>query len=381
MSQHKIKHSANINEQLALLKSRGLIIDNPFLASEVLSSIGYYNVINAYKQPFLVNKSSETFITGTTFSDVYNIYEFDKRERRILQTVLEEVEQQLRQISSRKFIEEYGDDPEKYQDMTTYRSFKNPSSFKKFKSKIEYPALHDNSQPYKHYRDNYKGVPLWVAMTDWDFGTLETFIRHLDIKVKTEIINEFFADVFLETMRSDTVGIDSFFSELLVLIRNFRNRVSHGYRVYNYRPISIDKSGKHHPIIQYYVHFHGALGITRSQYKKGTSNGDIIILLNALRKLRYVNPAIRLQNETLDNLTRALHDHQNIDFFLTRSLGYSSDAIAAFVRQQISRNKTLKVVNSQISDIYNYYFIDFAPDLILVNENDLPSTMVNMHHY
>lgn len=376
-----IKESSTIPEQLQKLISRGLIINDIFYANERLSSIGYYNIINAYKAPFLRTTGAEKFIPGITFEDIDNIYRFDKRQRRILQNTLEDIEQQLRQITTRKFIEVHGDDPEKYYDMKAFRAFKNSDAYRRFSNKITYPALENQFQPFKHYREKYKGVPLWVAMSDWDFGTLETFIRQLKPNVKEKIIDEFFSDDFKNDMHNEKFGLEGFFVEFLILLRMFRNRVSHGYRVYNYRPVAVSKEGVTRPVLKYYRGFQGLEGITKSAYNKGAGNGDIHLLLVGLGKLRYRSPFIQLKNETLDNLMQSLHDHQSVDYHLMSSMGYPVTAIAAFVRNSIERNKILQVQNPKLSNIFNYYSVESSADLIVVKPEDLPSHLINNHAY
>ena len=65
-------------QQLQILRSRGMIINNGAQGSRVmriLESENYYNVINGYKEPFLASKATattdEVYKPGTTFDEVY----------------------------------------------------------------------------------------------------------------------------------------------------------------------------------------------------------------------------------------------------------------------------------------------------------------------
>lgn len=218
-------------------------------------------------------------------------------------------------------------------------------------------------------------------MSDWDFGTLETFIRQLKPNVKEKIIDEFFSDDFKNDMHNEKFDLEGFFGEFLILLPMFRNRVSHGYRVYNYRPVAVSKEGVTRPVLKYYRGFQGLEGITKSAYNKGAGNGDIHLLLVGLGKLRYRSPFIQLKNETLDNLMQSLHDHQSVDYHLMSSMGYPVTAIAAFVRNSIERNKILQVQNPKLSNIFNYYSVESSADLIVVKPEDLPSHLINNHAY
>lgn len=63
-----------LDAQLALLESRGLIIDDG--AREHLAREGYYQVINGYKDPFLI--SDDLFEPGTKYSHIASVFEFDR---------------------------------------------------------------------------------------------------------------------------------------------------------------------------------------------------------------------------------------------------------------------------------------------------------------
>lgn len=73
--------SLSISNQLNLLKQRNLIINDAELAEHFLKTIGYYR-LKAYFQPFLLNNNSdEGFKTGSTFSNILNLYIFDRYSR------------------------------------------------------------------------------------------------------------------------------------------------------------------------------------------------------------------------------------------------------------------------------------------------------------
>lgn len=66
------KHAISINEQIALLQKRGLVISDPAHAGHVLTYIGYYH-LSAYELPFQkADKSADhhLFIADTKFEDI-----------------------------------------------------------------------------------------------------------------------------------------------------------------------------------------------------------------------------------------------------------------------------------------------------------------------
>ena len=72
------KEAINIDEQISLLKQRGMIIDNEDKAKEVLSDVGYYR-LGFYWFPFessypcKVGRTHE-FREGANFDDIVRLY-------------------------------------------------------------------------------------------------------------------------------------------------------------------------------------------------------------------------------------------------------------------------------------------------------------------
>lgn len=69
-------------EQVALLRQRGMVIDDPAEAECYLRQLNYYR-LGAYWLPFEADHAGHRFRPGTRFSEVLNLYVFD-RELRLL---------------------------------------------------------------------------------------------------------------------------------------------------------------------------------------------------------------------------------------------------------------------------------------------------------
>lgn len=79
------KSYKSYRQQLNILRSRGMVIGKGSQGSRVMRILereNYYNVINGYKELFLDVKATpntdETYKTGTTFNEVYALYNFDR---------------------------------------------------------------------------------------------------------------------------------------------------------------------------------------------------------------------------------------------------------------------------------------------------------------
>lgn len=84
------KSYKSYRQQLNILRSRGMVIGKGSQGSRVMRILereNYYNVINGYKELFLASKATatadEAYKTGTTFDEVYALYNFDRELRNI----------------------------------------------------------------------------------------------------------------------------------------------------------------------------------------------------------------------------------------------------------------------------------------------------------
>ena len=62
---------SNINQQINILKSRGMKFNNVSHAKNVLRRVNYYNIINAFKDLFINSENSiEYYIDNITFEEI-----------------------------------------------------------------------------------------------------------------------------------------------------------------------------------------------------------------------------------------------------------------------------------------------------------------------
>ena len=84
-----IKNPTTYKQQLDKLKLRGCITKNDAFCMSVLKAVSYYR-LSAYFLPFKNN--DDTYVKGTNFEQVFDIYEFDRKLRRIIFSAIEEIE-------------------------------------------------------------------------------------------------------------------------------------------------------------------------------------------------------------------------------------------------------------------------------------------------
>ena len=74
-------------QQIDILKERGLLIDDVEQAIEVLDTISYFRLAG-YWRYFETDRFSHQFREGSSFADVIDLYSFDKELRALLFTAI-----------------------------------------------------------------------------------------------------------------------------------------------------------------------------------------------------------------------------------------------------------------------------------------------------
>ena len=98
------KKFLSIDEQINLLISRGLNIEDKEAAKSFLYKNNYYRV-SGYT---LTLRKHDIFFSGVSFSNVEDIYNFDYEFRHILLKYLEIIENNIKSIYAHEFTKVYG---------------------------------------------------------------------------------------------------------------------------------------------------------------------------------------------------------------------------------------------------------------------------------
>ena len=95
-----------IDEQLEILKAKGLVVNDYNMAKDVLLRENYF-FLNGYRSPFLVT-GSKRFIEGVTFEELYALFKFDRFFRNIIFKNVLIVENNYKSIFSYVLSRKYG---------------------------------------------------------------------------------------------------------------------------------------------------------------------------------------------------------------------------------------------------------------------------------
>ena len=102
------KKALAIDEQIEILSSRGLVIDDRESVFRYLSTVSYYR-LSAYFKPFqLNNHPGHRFKPNITFDRIWQIYAFDRELRLHVSDALERIEIALRTALSDIMSIKYG---------------------------------------------------------------------------------------------------------------------------------------------------------------------------------------------------------------------------------------------------------------------------------
>ena len=114
------KRFLTYDEQITFLeKEKGLIISNKEYAKKILLKIGYFPLINGYKEIFKEPINNQ-FQKGTSFEDIYELYDFDNDLRNIFIKYILLAERNIKSSLSYHFCKEYGDLQSDYLNVNNY---------------------------------------------------------------------------------------------------------------------------------------------------------------------------------------------------------------------------------------------------------------------
>lgn len=215
---------------LNILRSRGMDIGKGSQGSRVMRILekeNYYNVVNGYKDLFLDLSSTPTqelYKAGTTFSEVYALYEFDREVRHIYLKYLLKVENSFKTVLAHEFSNSYGHD--NYLKLENFHTGPSPEhrvlqriannnklNMKTDIARIQHLSSEENiasvvkligdiqqeiarqmskhHQVVTHYMTEYGYIPLWVLVNVLTFGKITMFYKLMKSKDKVVIARMF----------------------------------------------------------------------------------------------------------------------------------------------------------------------------------------------
>lgn len=162
-------------DQLSILKSRGLQVDDREFALHCLEHFNYYR-LSAYRFTLTQHGNHDQFIPGTTFDDLWGLYCFDRQLRLLVTEAVKRLEISVRAHWAYVLGHAYG--AQAYEDATVFSVAARHTSAL---ATLDVELGRSHEVFVSHFRDKY-GVsrpPVWAACEIMSFGLLSRFYENI----------------------------------------------------------------------------------------------------------------------------------------------------------------------------------------------------------
>lgn len=281
----------DIDNQIRKLQiERGLSFQNEEFAKVLLLRYGYYEIINGYKEHFMIDNHDDDkgFIPGTTFEHIFQLFTLDRNLRSLVMSSLETFELSLRQAVAYTVAEKISDNQADYIKREHYRIGRRQyiQSAHRYMYPVDYllnilrGITHADTEPFNHYREVYENIPPWIIVKKLNFGNLIWWYRLLKGNEKT-LVNSRLLGVDVNIVEG-TPELSDAISSLLSLYLNYRNTAAHGGRIYNHYS---DRYA-----VEYNNILHGILNVSEADYRLGKGHSHLGTVLNSLQLFQNKDP-------------------------------------------------------------------------------------------
>ncbi len=220
----------SFDEQIAILKSRGIVINDYKFAKNTLMTFPYYSLVNGYKDMFLKQRKPDIYRSGTSFEMLYQVHWIDIQTSNAIFKYSLAVEERLKALVSNIVANIFSIDEDSYLDPKRY----SHSRAQKGKLNDVINAIEESKQSNKivqHYMDEESNVPPWIAAEAISFGSIMNWYSVLPLDLKKRVVN-----IFLKRLSTNgVIRIDDklqFCKICLEQVYRFRNQSAHGNRTF-----------------------------------------------------------------------------------------------------------------------------------------------------
>ena len=247
-----------LDEQLDILKSRGLIVFDEEKAKDILLKENYF-FISGYRHFFETSK--DKFIKGTTFEELYGIFIFDRKLRNIFFKNLLVIENNVKSIMSYELSQVYGANDKEYLMPKNYTN--DPMQVRQVHDVLNKVnrQIRINGNAHSatyHYITNYGYVPMWILVKVISFGLMSEYYDILKDNDKGRIANVYKLDCVT-------------FSTYLHILSNYRNLCAHEDILYEHKTQRAIPDTKYHEMLN--------IEKTDDEYKYGKDDLFAVIII------------------------------------------------------------------------------------------------------
>ena len=205
-------------EQIQILQSHGLSIQDTAKAEFYLSQLNYYRLA-AYCIPFEIEHTTHQITLGTTFDDVLNLYTFDRELRLLLMDAIERIEVSLRTQMAYQLSQRHNT-PHPHLDCTI---FKNTKKYQSGLNKLQNEVRQSDEDFIRHLTTKYQELlpPIWAVVELMTMGQLSNWFSNIKERQDRKAICQVY---------NLNEAVMTSFCEHLSLVRN---KAAHHARLWN----------------------------------------------------------------------------------------------------------------------------------------------------
>ncbi|PGH21795.1 CAAX protease [Fusobacterium polymorphum] len=228
-------------EQIKKLRENyNLSVGDEEIELELLSTLSYYELINGYKDCFMVNNK---FIEDRSLIDMFIFNIIDKKFQNILLHYSIYVENIFKTKLAHLIAKNKGIHYSEYLDENKYHT-STPDRKAKLLAVIgNFTKVHFNSEdtPTVFYRKRHNHIPPWILFKNITFNNAIDLYSFLKRNEKLEIISEYFLIDSKNITDDERLEL---FKNMLIITRKFRNKIAHNYKVIgvNLEKVSLNTS-------------------------------------------------------------------------------------------------------------------------------------------
>lgn len=217
------------NQQMRKLRNDKDIDCNGSNDKLTLIRMGYFNIVNGYKKPFICGRNAQSnhiYLPNTSLSHLYELKKFDDSLRLFLLRYITQVEEEVRTLTGYKFDQCNTDGKIPWYDTNAYSPNSNLQNRMSAISSA-YSELSKSQLDYvKFYMDNHTLIPTWIMIKVVNFSTFIDILKNSKTSVTHSICK-------LYDMK-DANGYPNV--KLLIgslhWLRKVRNSCAHNERIY-----------------------------------------------------------------------------------------------------------------------------------------------------
>ena len=226
-----------IDEQIDKLKSQHLQFVDEENAKSRLQKYGYYNIINGYRDPFIIRQdSTKYYCPGTTFEQIFALFALDHKLRNAVLLSTIDFEEQLKASVAEIIACDFGTTVDEYLNKDNYRDKRvRDPRFSRESILLSMRSLAHKApfEPIKYYKEQHGLIPPWILMKGVFFGTLVNFIRLFKSPQRDKLLVSLYGKDRINIPDEELKGL---MSDSLFLFLEYRNHAAHEGRIYNYIP-------------------------------------------------------------------------------------------------------------------------------------------------